>query len=87
VEPCQASPQAIAGQGAVDLLNRDTNSALADPVLKQGLAEFGAVPIAGNACQFRAMLAVETERGRKVVEISGQKERAGRRTVFRWPAR
>jgi tripartite-type tricarboxylate transporter receptor subunit TctC len=58
----------------VDLLNREINAALADPVIKQRLGELGAIPIAGNANQFGAMLAVETERWRKVVELSGQKK-------------
>jgi tripartite-type tricarboxylate transporter receptor subunit TctC len=58
----------------VDLLNREINAALADPLIKQRLGELGAVPIAGNAGQFGAMLTVETERWRKVVELSGQKK-------------
>ena len=61
-------------QEIVDLLNREINAALADPVIKQRLGELGAVPIAGNASQFGAMLAAETERWRKVVELSGQKK-------------
>jgi tripartite-type tricarboxylate transporter receptor subunit TctC len=62
------TPQAI-----VDLLNREINAALADPAIKQRLGELGAIPIAGNATQFGAMLATETERWRKVVEMSGHK--------------
>jgi tripartite-type tricarboxylate transporter receptor subunit TctC len=61
-------------QQIVDLLNGEINAALADPVIQQRLGELGAVPIAGNASQFGAMLAVETERWRKVVELSGQKK-------------
>jgi tripartite-type tricarboxylate transporter receptor subunit TctC len=57
----------------VDLLNREINAALADPVIKQRLGELGAIPIAGNATQFGAMLATETERWRKVVDMSGHK--------------
>ena len=41
----------------VDLLNREINAALADPVIKQRLAELGAIPIAGDAGEFGAMLA------------------------------
>ena len=59
----------------VDLLNKNINAALADPVIKQRIAELGAIPITGNAKEFAAMLDVETERWRKVVEISGQKQR------------
>jgi len=55
----------------VDLLNKEINAALADPTIKQRIAELGAIPIAGNATEFGAMLAAETERWRKVVEMSG----------------
>jgi tripartite-type tricarboxylate transporter receptor subunit TctC len=58
----------------VDLLNKEINAALADPTIKQRLGELGAIPIAGNAKEFGAMLAAETERWRKVVEMSGQKK-------------
>jgi tripartite-type tricarboxylate transporter receptor subunit TctC len=58
----------------VDLLNKEINAALADPVIKQRLGELGAIPIAGNATQFGAMLAAETDRWRKVVAMSGQKK-------------
>jgi tripartite-type tricarboxylate transporter receptor subunit TctC len=58
----------------VDLLNREINRALADPIIRQRLGELGAIPITGNASQFGAMLAAETERWRKVVEMSGQKK-------------
>ena len=55
----------------VDLLNREINAALADPTVKQRIAELGAIPLPGNATEFCAMLASETERWRKVVELSG----------------
>jgi tripartite-type tricarboxylate transporter receptor subunit TctC len=58
----------------VDLLNRQINAALADPVIKQRIAELGAIPLTGDAKQFAAMLAAETERWRKAVEMSGQKK-------------
>ncbi len=57
----------------VDLLNKEINAALADPTIRQRLGDLGAIPIAGNAKEFAAMLAAETERWRKVVEISGPK--------------
>jgi tripartite-type tricarboxylate transporter receptor subunit TctC len=60
-------------QEIVELLNREINAALADPTIKQRLGELGAIPIAGNAREFGAMLVAETERWRKVVEMSGQK--------------
>jgi tripartite-type tricarboxylate transporter receptor subunit TctC len=57
----------------VDLLNREINAALADSVIKQRLGELGAIPLAGNAGEFGAMLAAETERWRKGVAMSGRK--------------
>src|SRR6202012_675482 len=61
-------------QEIVDLLNRQINAALADPVIKQRIAELGAIPLTGDAKQFAAMLAAESERWRKAVEMSGQKK-------------
>ena len=61
-------------QEIVDLLNGEINAALADPTIKQRLGELGAIPITGNAREFGAMLAAETERWRKVVDMSGQKK-------------
>jgi tripartite-type tricarboxylate transporter receptor subunit TctC len=61
-------------QEIVDLLNREINAALADPTIKQRLAELGAIPLTGNAKEFAAMLATETERWGKVVAMSGQKK-------------
>jgi tripartite-type tricarboxylate transporter receptor subunit TctC len=61
-------------QEIVDLLNKEINAALADPTIKQRLGDLGAIPIAGNAREFAAMLTTETERWRKVVEMSGQKK-------------
>jgi len=58
----------------VELLNLEINDALADPTIRQRLGELGAIPIQGNATQFGAMLDTETERWRKVVELSGQKK-------------
>jgi tripartite-type tricarboxylate transporter receptor subunit TctC len=58
----------------VELLNLEINDALADPTIRQRLGELGAIPISGNATQFGAMLDTETERWRKVVELSGQKK-------------
>jgi tripartite-type tricarboxylate transporter receptor subunit TctC len=63
------TPKAI-----VDLLNKEINAALADPTIKQRIAELGAMEITGNASEFSAMLAGETERWRKVVELSGVRE-------------
>jgi tripartite-type tricarboxylate transporter receptor subunit TctC len=61
-------------QEIVDLLNKEINAALADPAIKQRLDELGAIPTSGDARQFGAMLTAETDRWRKVVEMSGQKK-------------
>jgi len=58
----------------VDRLNREINEALADPAIKRRFGELGGIPITGNAGEFGAMLNAETERWRKVVEMSGQKK-------------
>jgi tripartite-type tricarboxylate transporter receptor subunit TctC len=58
----------------VDLLNGEINAALADPTIKARFGELGAIPITGDAGQFGAMLATETDRWRKVVELSGRKK-------------
>jgi tripartite-type tricarboxylate transporter receptor subunit TctC len=63
------TPKAI-----VDLLNREINEALADSTIKRRIAELGAIEITGNASEFSAMLAGETERWRKVVELSGARK-------------
>jgi tripartite-type tricarboxylate transporter receptor subunit TctC len=61
-------------QEIVDLLNNEINAALADPTIGQRLGELGAIAIRGNSREFAAMLATETERWRRVVEMSGQKK-------------
>ena len=58
----------------VDLLNREINAALTDAEIRKRFAELGAIPLPGNASEFGAMLTVETERWRKVVELSGLKK-------------
>ena len=58
----------------IDILNKEINAAFDDPVIRQRFAELGAVPITGSASRFGDMLAAETERWRKVVELSGQRK-------------
>ncbi len=55
----------------IDLLNREINAALADPVIKQQIGQLGALPITGNADTFGKMLTAETARWRKVVALAG----------------
>jgi tripartite-type tricarboxylate transporter receptor subunit TctC len=55
----------------VELLNREINAALENAEIKQSLGALGAMPLPGTAEQFGAMLAAETARWRKIVEVSG----------------
>jgi tripartite-type tricarboxylate transporter receptor subunit TctC len=61
-------------QTVVDLLNREINAALQDPLVQRHLAETGIIPITGSAAQFGAMLTAETDSWRKIVERSGQRK-------------
>jgi tripartite-type tricarboxylate transporter receptor subunit TctC len=65
----RGTPQAV-----IDLLNREINAAFGEPLIKQRFAELGAIPVTGSAGAFGDMLAAETERWRKVVELSGQRK-------------
>jgi tripartite-type tricarboxylate transporter receptor subunit TctC len=58
----------------VELLNREIDAALSDAGIKARIAELGAIPLHGNAGEFGSMLTAETERWRKVVELSGVKK-------------
>ncbi len=58
----------------VDLLNREINAALADPVIRPRAHRPRRASDHRQRQRFAAMLAAETERWRKVVEMSGQKK-------------
>jgi tripartite-type tricarboxylate transporter receptor subunit TctC len=62
--PRGTDPQIVA------LLNTEVNAALNDPAIKQRLKELGAIALHGNADEFAAMLAVETESWGKIVAFS-----------------
>ena len=57
----------------IDKLNRETNSALADPVLKDKLAEFGAIVMTGSPADFVSFIAAEIEKWGKVVRFANLK--------------
>jgi tripartite-type tricarboxylate transporter receptor subunit TctC len=57
----------------VDKLNREINTALADPTMKARLADLGGSVLAGSAADFGQLIADETEKWAKVVKFSGAK--------------
>jgi tripartite-type tricarboxylate transporter receptor subunit TctC len=57
----------------VDKLNNEVNQILAEPAIKQRLADLGAVPITGSPDEFGKLLQNETAKWKKVVEFAGVK--------------
>ncbi len=57
----------------VQRLNREVNAALADPGMRQRLADLGGVPIPGTPEEFWALHRMETEKWAKIVKFSGAK--------------
>jgi tripartite-type tricarboxylate transporter receptor subunit TctC len=57
----------------VEKLNREINTALADPKIKAQLADLGNTVLAGSPADFGKLIAVETEKWAKVVKLSGIK--------------
>lgn len=58
---------------AIERLNREVNAALADPGMKEKLANLGGVPIPGTPEQFWQLQRMETEKWAKTVQFSGAK--------------
>jgi tripartite-type tricarboxylate transporter receptor subunit TctC len=54
-------------------LNREINSALADPTVRERLAELGLTVVAGSPVEFGKFIADETEKWGKVVKFAGIK--------------
>ncbi|HEU0082750.1 MAG TPA: tripartite tricarboxylate transporter substrate binding protein, partial [Bradyrhizobium sp.] len=57
----------------IDSLNKATNTALADPVIKTRFTELGAILLPGSPGDFGKLLADETEKWGKVVKFAGAK--------------
>ena len=57
----------------VDKLNRETNAALAEPKLKQQLANFGAIVMTGSPADFGKFIASEIDKWAKVVRFANIK--------------
>ncbi len=64
----KGTPRAV-----IDKLNAEINRALADPKMRDRLAEIGGKPIAGTPEDFGRVMAAETEKWSKVVQASGAK--------------
>jgi tripartite-type tricarboxylate transporter receptor subunit TctC len=58
---------------AIDRINAEVNRALADPKMRERLAELGGVPIPGTPEDFGRVVRREVERWGKVVQASGAK--------------
>ena len=57
----------------IDKINAEVNRALADPKMRERLAELGGKPIAGTPEDFGKVIAAETAKWEKVVISSGAK--------------
>jgi tripartite-type tricarboxylate transporter receptor subunit TctC len=57
----------------IDKVNAEVNRALADPKMRERLAELGGKPIGGTPEDFGKVIAAETEKWAKVVAASGAK--------------
>jgi len=58
-------------RAAIDRVNADVNRILADPKMREKLAELGGVPIPGTPKDFGKIIAAETQKWEKVVKSSG----------------
>jgi len=57
----------------VDRLNKDINAGLADPKIKEQLADLGGTVLPGSPADFGKLIVEETEKWGKVVKLSGAK--------------
>lgn len=57
----------------IAVLNREINAALADPAMREKLADLGGTPLVGTPADFGKVMASEVEKWRSVVEFSGAK--------------
>ena len=57
----------------IDKLNKEINTALADPKMKSRLADLGGAVLAGSPADFGKLIADETEKWAKVVKFAGIK--------------
>jgi tripartite-type tricarboxylate transporter receptor subunit TctC len=57
----------------IETLNRETNGGLADPSIKERLADMGCMPLSGSAADFGKLIADETTKWTKVIRDAGIK--------------
>ncbi len=57
----------------INKLNKEINAALADPKMKERLADIGGTPLPGSPADFGKLIADETEKWGKVVKFAGIK--------------
>jgi tripartite-type tricarboxylate transporter receptor subunit TctC len=57
----------------IDKLNREINTALADPKIKAQLADLGSSALAGSPAEFSKLIADETEKWAKVIRVANIK--------------
>ena len=55
----------------VDKLNKEINAGLADPKIKERLADLGGTPLVGSPADFGEFIAAETEKWGKVIRAAG----------------
>lgn len=58
-------------RAAIDRVNAEVNRILADPKMREKLAELGGIPIPGTPEDFGKIIAAETQKWEKVVKSSG----------------
>ena len=57
----------------IDKLNKEINTALADPTMREKIAKIGATIFATTPAEFGALIASDTEKWAKVVKFAGLK--------------
>jgi tripartite-type tricarboxylate transporter receptor subunit TctC len=57
----------------IEKLNKEINSALADPKMNARLADLGGVALPGSPADFGMLIAADTEKWGKVVRVAGIK--------------
>jgi tripartite-type tricarboxylate transporter receptor subunit TctC len=57
----------------IDMLNREVNAGLADPMIKARFADLGATVLPGSSAEFGKLIADDTEKWGKVVKFAGIK--------------